>query len=257
MAFIEIRDVHRTYRTVDGSRIASEETVLNGLSLDVARGELMAIVGPNGCGKSTLLNMIGGLDTVEKRVTVRVNGSDEATVEGSGSITIDGFPISSAKGDERADFINRNVGFVFQSHHLIAELDVLDNVALPMMIRRVSRRKAHAAADEMLRRVELEKHAKKRPALLSGGQKQRVAIARALINRPRLLLADEPTGSLDPALKGSIFELLRKLNREDQLTVILVTHDLDLLNDAEGRSKVDRVFQLAEAKKQKLATTEV
>jgi ABC-type lipoprotein export system ATPase subunit len=84
-----------------------------------------------------------------------------------------------------------------------------------------------------------------------------VAIARALINRPRLLLADEPTGSLDPALKGSIFELLRKLNREDQLTVILVTHDLDLLNDAEGRSKVDRVFQLAEAKKQKLATTEV
>ncbi len=254
MAFIEVRDLKRTYRTLDGTEIATEQKVFDGLDLDVAEGELVAVVGPSGCGKSTLLNMIGGLDLVDKRIEAAARRGTEnlPLVEGGGAITIGDFPISQVQGNTKADFINRNIGFVFQFHHLIPELTALDNVALPTMIQRQSRRKARAAALEMLAKVNLAAHAGKRPSVLSGGEKQRVAIARALINRPRLLLADEPTGSLDPSLKGAIFDLLRRLNREDSLTIILVTHDIGLLYDSEKRLKTDRIISLAEAKERKV-----
>ncbi len=249
MAFIEVRDLRRTYRTLDGTEIATEQQVFDGLSLDVMEGEFVAVVGPSGCGKSTLLNMIGGLDSVAKRVAAKTQGAaEQPLIEGGGKITIGDFPISRIRGNAKADFINRNVGFVFQFHHLIPELTALENVALPMMIRRQSRRKAKAAALEMLEKVELGGHAGKRPAVLSGGEKQRVAIARALINRPRLLLADEPTGSLDPRRKGAIFDLLSRLNHEDGITIILVTHDTSLLYGDDRQLKTDRLISLTEAK---------
>ncbi len=256
MAFIEIRNLHRAYRTLDGARVGKPQIVFSGLSLDVEEGEMVAVVGPSGCGKSALLRMVGGLDSVDKRVTERLDGHKVNLVEGGGEITIGSFPISRADGDEKADFINRHIGFVFQAHHLIAELTALENVALPMMIRRVSRRDAEAVALEMLAKVELEEHAAKHPPVLSGGEKQRVAIARALVNRPRVILADEPTGSLDPKLKASIFDLLRRLNREEGITIILVTHDTELLYDRAGRPKTDRVITLAEARSQPPAEPE-
>ena len=258
MSFIEVRDLRRTYRTVDGTEITTEQTVFDHLELDVEEGEFVAVVGPSGCGKSTLLNMIGGLDTVEKRRTAKVgsadardNGRDREVpvIEGGGSISIGGFPISSAEGDAKADFINRTIGFVFQFHHLIPELSAQDNVALPQLIRGEGRKRARAAATRMLAKVRLADHAHKRPAVLSGGEKQRVAIARALINQPRLLLADEPTGSLDPELKSSIFDLLRQLNKKEGVTILLVTHDVTLLYDEEQQLKADRLVSLTEAKK--------
>ncbi len=250
MAFITIKDLRRIYRTLDGAEITNEQVVFDGLDLVIEDGAFVAIVGPSGCGKSTLLNMIGGLDTVEKRQTVRVEGSEVPLVEGSGSITVGSVEISKIDGDEKADFINRNIGFVFQFHHLISELTALRNVALPMMIRGDKRSQAETKAAAILDKVDLQEHAGKLPALLSGGQKQRVAIARALINRPRLILADEPTGSLDPDLKASIFDLLCRLNKDDKVTIVLVTHDTDLLYDEAGGRKVNRIISLAEARQQ-------
>ncbi len=253
MAFIEVRDLYRTYRTLDGNRVATEQTVFRGFDLNIQEGEMVAIVGPSGCGKSTLLNLVGGLDSVSAREVAEVRnrqGREEiATLEGRGTIRIGDFEMSSQTGATQADFMNRNVGFVFQFHHLIPELTALDNVALPRMIRRESRRAAREAAAAMLARVNLANHGDKRPAVLSGGEKQRVAIARALINQPRLVLADEPTGSLDPKLKCTIFDLLRSLNREEGVTIVLVTHDLSLLDDGEGGQRVDRIVTLGEAQR--------
>ena len=253
MAFIEVRDLHRTYRTLDGGRVATEQKVFQGFDLDIEEGEMVAIVGPSGCGKSTLLNLIGGLDSVSARKVAEVrngNGREEiATLEGQGEIRIGDFEMSSQNGSAKADFMNQNIGFVFQFHHLIPELTALDNVALPRMIRRESRAAAREAAAAMLARVNLANHGDKRPSVLSGGEKQRVAIARALINQPGLVLADEPTGSLDPKLKGTIFDLLRTLNREEGITVVLVTHDLSLLDDGEGSRRVDRIVTLGEAQR--------
>lgn len=246
MAFVEIRDLHRTYRTLDKGVVTAEQAVFAGLDLDIEEGELVAVVGPNGCGKSTLLNMVGGLDTVEKTV---LGEGGVPRIEGRGTIAVDRFPISSAQGDVKADFVSRNIGFVFQFHHLLSELSAVDNVALPRMIRGDSQARARRAAAEMLERVHLPDHGDKRPAVLSGGEKQRVSIARALINRPRLLLADEPTGSLHPHLKGEIFDLLLGLNLEDGITILLVTHDTALLRDETGSLRADRLISLVEARR--------
>lgn len=254
MAFVQIRDLRRTYRAKEGDRV-KEQVVFDGLSLDIEEGEFVAVVGPSGCGKSTLLNLIGGLDALDRRVPADAasrgkNGREEGIllVEGGGSIRIKDFPISEASGDAKADFINQNIGFVFQSHHLIAELSILDNVALPMMIGGKSRSKSRETAEATLEKVSMGGAAHKRPAVLSGGEKQRVAIARALVNSPCLLLADEPTGSLDPKLKDSVFEVFLKLNRDERLTVVLVTHDHGLIHDASGRPKVDRILDLGNSR---------
>ena len=257
MAFIEIRDLHRVYRTIDGPRV-TEQAVFQGLDLDIEKGQMVAIIGPSGCGKSTLLNLIGGLDAVSARETVRLdsgNGDgrrEVATLEGGGEIRIGEFSMSSRDGDAKSDFMNRNIGFVFQLHHLIPELTALDNVALPRQIRGESLSDARRAAAEMLGRVGMASHGDKRPPVLSGGERQRIAIARALINRPQVVLADEPTGSLDPKRKGAIFDLLQQINREEEITVILVTHDRSLLRDADGVSRAHRVIALDESRRRTL-----
>lgn len=252
MELIQIKNLQRIYRTLDAGKIASEQVIFNDLTLDIGEGEFVAVVGPSGCGKSTLLNMIGGLDTVERTVRGDTEGGDGdekgtsvALVEGKGSITIGDFPISRAAGDSKADFINKNIGFVFQFHHLIPELTTIQNVSLPMRIAGKSVKESSAAAQALLERVGMGTYASKRPEVLSGGEKQRVAIARALINSPRLLLADEPTGSLDPTLKQQVFDILLELNQRTNVTIILVSHDVTLLYDDKEQLQVDRKIDLA------------
>lgn len=250
MSLIRVRNLQRIYRTLDGGSIASEQVVFRDLSLDIEEGEFVAVVGPSGCGKSTLLNMIGGLDTVEKRVLAENNnGKQVALVEGKGSIQVGDFKISHEVGDPKSDFINKNIGFVFQFHHLIPELSTLENVCLPMMIAGQRWKECRIAALELLEQVGMARQAGKRPEVLSGGEKQRVAIARALINKPRILLADEPTGSLDPSLKSTVFDILLNLNRTTGLTIILVTHDHSVLFDDQSRLKTSRIIDLAEARR--------
>lgn len=259
MSLIRVRDLHRTYRTLDGPRVATEQKVFSGFDLDIEEGQMVAIVGPSGCGKSTLLNLIGGLDSVSARQVSRIEteaGRQEVpTLEGRGTIHVGRFEVSAASAAEKADFRNRKLGFVFQFHHLVPELSALDNVALPRMIRGKSRAAARRAAVEMLERVDLAHHGDKQPAVLSGGERQRVAIARALVNRPEVVLADEPTGSLDPGLKGTIFDLLRELHEKDGITIVLVTHDLSLLAQG-GRSRVDRTVELTAARRHRLEPVE-
>lgn len=180
--------------------------VLAGVSLDVASGESLAIVGPSGCGKSTLLNIIGTLDTPT-----------------SGSLTFDGRDILTFDDAERAQFRNQSVGFVFQLHHLLPQCTALENVLVPALVRSGSD-DAHPRAMHLLERVGLANRLRNRPGELSGGERQRVAVARALINRPRLLLADEPTGSLSRQGADDLARLLLELNEEEGLALVVVTH---------------------------------
>ncbi len=187
--------------------------VLRGASLSAAKGEFVVVTGASGSGKSTLLHLLGALD-VPDRGTVEFNGRD----------------LFSQRGDARRTYRNREVGFVFQFYHLLPECNVIENVMMPRLVThslwgwRRNRRRARRDVDEMLERVGLAHRAKHRPSELSGGERQRVAIARALINRPALLLADEPTGNLDENVGQEILKLLMGLNEEGQ-TVVMVTHD--------------------------------
>lgn len=203
------RDLRRDYRMGDEWVHA-----VRGVSLEVARGESLAIVGPSGCGKSTLLNLLGGID----RPT-------------SGTVTIDGERIDRMRDADATRFRLRHIGFVFQRFYLMPALTAIENVELPMAEARVSRDKRVARAGELLSYVGLSGRFDHRPAQLSGGEQQRVAIARALANRPRLLLADEPTGELDAKTGAEMIELLGRVNA-DGTTVIVVTHDEDLARAA-------------------------
>ncbi len=253
MSFVEVRGLTRIYR--GSSRGDREQVVFRDFALDVEQGEVIAVIGPSGCGKSTLLHVIGGLESPRRREVVK-NGNDAVvTIEGEGRVSVAGFAISEADPSARADFINRNIGFIFQFHHLIPELTAIENVMLPMQIRGIKAALTRARAMSLLEAVGLVGDPKKAdkdgrlPAVLSGGERQRVAIARALVNRPRLLLADEPTGSLDPKRKHEVFELLRALtdgscSSEERATVVLVTHDRALLKDKRGGDTVHRVLFL-------------
>ncbi len=187
--------------------------VLNGVSLEVARGESLAIIGPSGSGKSTLLNLIGTLD----RPT-------------AGEISLDGQNLNQLDDLQLAAVRNRKIGFVFQSHHLLPQCTVLEIVLVPSIASAdsASRAEAPARAEKLLKRVGLGERLTHRPGQLSGGERQRVAVVRALINQPGLLLADEPTGALDHASAGQLIQLLLELNREMNVTLIVVTHALDL-----------------------------
>jgi lipoprotein-releasing system ATP-binding protein len=213
--FLEIKNLTKAYSAPQGG---SSSLVFSDLNLLVKAGKSLAIVGPSGSGKSTLLNLIGGLD--------RPTG---------GEVLIDGINVHQQSPEEAARFRNRTLGLVFQSHHLLPALSALENVMIPALA-------GHGGANgkvlqnqalELLHEVGLSERANHLPGQLSGGERQRVAVARALINGPRLLLADEPTGALDQAKAESLMELMVRLNREKETTLVVVTHAVSLANQME------------------------
>lgn len=190
--------------------------------MDVAKGEFVSIMGPSGCGKSTLLNIMGLLDAPS-----------------SGKIEINGTSVESMKDKELAAFRNKTLGFVFQSFHLINSLNVIDNVELPLLYRKMAAKERTRLAKEVLDRVGLSHRMRHMPTQLSGGQCQRVAIARAIVGNPEIILADEPTGNLDSKMGAEVMELLHKLNKEDGRTIVMVTHNEE---QAKQTSRTIRFF---------------
>jgi lipoprotein-releasing system ATP-binding protein len=203
---IRIEGLRKTYKTARGSL-----ELFDNLDLEIAPGEMVAIVGQSGAGKSTLLHILGALDTPS-----------------AGTVYCASTNVASLSARQAAAFRNREIGYVWQFHYLLPEFTALENVAMPLLARGVTKREALAVADNWLREVGLEERGAHRPGELSGGEQQRVALARALVNNPRLLLADEPTGDLDEITAGMVFNLLESLHRSHGLTSILVTHNLDL-----------------------------
>lgn len=200
---IKLTELNKIYRTDE-----IETMALENVNLEVNKGEFLSIMGPSGCGKSTLLNIMGLLD-----------------VPTSGTIEINGINTANMKDKELARFRNGKLGFVFQSFHLINSLNVLDNVELPLLYRKVSSSERRKKAEEVLEKVGLSHRMRHFPTQLSGGQCQRVAIARAIIGNPDIILADEPTGNLDSKMGAEVMEILHKLNQEDGRTIVMVTHD--------------------------------
>jgi ABC-type lipoprotein export system ATPase subunit len=207
---LELKSIEKKFALPSGK---AEITVLKDISLDVAEGESIAVVGPSGSGKTTLLNIIGSLDQPT-----------------NGYVKLAGKDLSALGDAELSKIRNLDIGFVFQLHHLLPQCTVLENVLIPVVPfgKRKETRAAEAYAKQLLRRVGLENHLDYFPAQLSGGELQRVALVRALINKPKLILADEPTGSLDRQSSGNLGKLLVKLNKEEGATLIVVTHSLDL-----------------------------
>lgn len=198
---LRMRDVARLYRT------DSVETVaLDGIDLDIAAGEFVAIMGPSGCGKSTLLNVIGMLDSPT-----------------SGSYVFDGTEVAGLAEDKLADFRKENIGFIFQSFNLVDELSVRDNIELALLYHNVPAAERRQRTEEVMDRVGIAHRARHRPSQLSGGQQQRVAVARALVAKPKLILADEPTGNLDTNHGEEVMRMLQGLNAEGA-TIVMVTH---------------------------------
>ncbi|MDF1691120.1 MAG: lipoprotein-releasing ABC transporter ATP-binding protein LolD [Zhongshania sp.] len=205
-------------------------TILNDINLDIGRGERISIVGPSGAGKTTLLHMLGGLDTPSQ-----------------GSVLVRGKDIAQMNDRERSRLRNRELGFVYQFHHLLAEFSALENAAMPLLIAGEKRAVAFAKSTELLERVGLAHRLQHRPAQLSGGERQRVAIARALANSPACVLLDEPTGNLDGDTAASVQALLLELNRELQTSLVIVTHDMQLAH------RMDRILALADGRLQETA----
>ena len=206
MAMIKLTGINKIYRTNEIETLALEN-----VNLDVAKGEFVSIMGPSGCGKSTLLNIMGLLDAPS-----------------SGKIEINGTSVESMKDKELAAFRNKTLGFVFQSFHLINSLNVIDNVELPLLYRKMAAKERTRLAKEVLDRVGLSHRMRHMPTQLSGGQCQRVAIARAIVGNPEIILADEPTGNLDAHNAWEIMKLLEEINQRGT-TVLVVTHNLDIV----------------------------
>ena len=217
MAMIKLTGINKIYRTNEIETLALEN-----VNLDVEKGEFVSIMGPSGCGKSTLLNIMGLLDAPS-----------------SGKIEINGTSVENMKDKELAAFRNKTLGFVFQSFHLINSLNVIDNVELPLLYRKMPAKERTRLAKEVLERVGLSHRMRHMPTQLSGGQCQRVAIARAIVGNPEIILADEPTGNLDSKMGAEVMELVHKLNKEDGRTIVMVTHNEE---QAKQTSRTIRFF---------------
>ena len=217
MAMIKLTGINKIYRTNEVETLALEN-----VNLDVVKGEFVSIMGPSGCGKSTLLNIMGLLDAPS-----------------SGKIEINGTSVESMKDKELAAFRNKTLGFVFQSFHLINSLNVIDNVELPLLYRKMAAKERTRLAKEVLDRVGLSHRMRHMPTQLSGGQCQRVAIARAIVGNPEIILADKPTGNLDSKMGAEVMELLHKLNKEDGRTIVMLTHNEE---QAKQTSRTIRFF---------------
>lgn len=215
---LALKAVTRSYPQAGGN---GQLDVLKGVSLDLHAGELVALVGPSGSGKSTLLHAVGLLDRPS-----------------SGDILVDGKQVTALDDGSRTQLRGRSIGFVYQFHHLLPEFTALENVILPQMIIGVPKAKAAERAQYLLEQVGLGQRGHHRPGQLSGGEQQRVAIARALANKPKLLIADEPTGNLDPKTALEVFELLKSITRTEGLAALVATHNFDLAR------AMDRVVQL-------------
>lgn len=205
-AVIELKDVWKVYRI--GS---IEYPALRGVNLSIERGSFVSIVGPSGSGKTTMLHLIGALDRPTR-----------------GEIYVDGIPISRLGEDKLAEFRNKTIGFVFQQYNLVPYLSALENVELPMMVSGISAAERRRRAMWLLEHLGLGDKVWKRPLELSGGEQQRVAIARALANNPKIILADEPTGNLDSSNAKIVVDMLKKVNREMGVTVVVVTHNMEV-----------------------------
>ena len=216
MSIITLKEVNKVYRTKEIETLALEN-----VNLEIDKGEFVSIMGPSGCGKSTLLNIIGLLD-----------------VPSGGTVSIMDQTTARMSDAQLSEFRNHNIGFVFQSFHLIPSLNVADNVALPLAYRNgVSAGEARRKVEEVLTRLGLSHRMRHFPGQLSGGQCQRVAIARAIVGNPQILLADEPTGNLDSNMGQEVMEILHRLNKEDGRTIVMVTH-----NEAQARM-TDRIIR--------------
>jgi ABC-type lipoprotein export system ATPase subunit len=218
---LELIDVTKKYGSTDGI----DSLVLKGITLKITKGQSLVIVGPSGSGKSTLLNIIGALD-----------------LPTTGKVLLDGKDLTKLREPELAKIRNREVGFVFQLHHLLPQCTVLENVLVPTLVNKDSNsgNAVQTRAIDLLQRVGLKDYLLRRPGELSGGQRQRIAVVRALINKPKLLLADEPTGSLDEVTAETIADLLVELNRSEGVALIVVTHSLRLAE------RIGRVMELTD-----------
>ena len=200
----------------------NKTTVLDNLNFEVKPGEKVAIIGQSGCGKSTLLNLIAGLDK-----------------SSTGDVLINNSNIAKLNEKDRTELRSKNLGFVYQFHHLLNDFSSLYNVSLPLLIKGIDKRKAVKLAEDILKKVGLEKRLKHKPSQLSGGERQRVAIARAMISEPVCLLADEPTGNLDANNAKDVLDLIVELNDSKRTALLIVTHDLSIAN------KMDRKLELS------------
>jgi lipoprotein-releasing system ATP-binding protein len=217
-AILESQGLCKSYQ--DG---ASQVEVLKGVDLRIAAGDRVAIIGPSGSGKSTLLHVLGGLDKAS-----------------SGQVLINGIAWQQLQEKKRCQLRNKSLGFVYQFHHLLPEFTALENIALPLLLGQVSTDEACERASSMLDKVGLGLRKTHKPSQLSGGERQRVAIARALVHQPACLLADEPTGNLDQATAGKVFDLMLDLNASRQTALVIVTHDEKIAH------RMDRVLVLQE-----------